>query len=456
MATIYIRNVLSSLDCTAAELQYVRKNLSVMAPGYRYTKMFKLRKWDGKVNVVKTNGRFPTGLVPVVADCLESPTIIDERKISTPILYPPTVKLRDYQHDACLKFLSNSYKGTWWPRGVIQVATGGGKTEMAIGLIEIVARPTLFLVHLKSLLRQTQERIQKYGLDCGIVGDGEKEIKYCTVATVQTLWNMMKNGEAGWLEDIEMVIFDEAHLIAAKTDKGNIFNSVSEALPRAYIRVGLTATPFQKDEYSNLLLAGATGQVVYTKTNRELIDEGWLSEAVVHLYEMPVDKKVPNSWPEAYEYGVVLNNKRNKDIRTLIEKYPSPVLVMTQRIEHGEALSGPGVPFLCGDDDTETRAKVVEELRNGVVDALVVSTIFDEGIDIPEIRTVILAGGGKSVVKGLQRLGRGLRKTKDKSLVHVVDFTDKSTRWLKSHSRTRKKLWKEQGFEIRTRRISDL
>lgn len=456
MATIRIGNIRSSIECTDKELMKVKQALKVRAPGYQYTKLYKMKKWDGRVSLLR-NRSIPTGLVPQAAKSIagffSSLVVVDDRSIKVPSFKRTTVKLREYQKEAVSSVWDKQEFGTWWPRGVIHAATGSGKTEMAMAMIEMIDVPTLFVVHLKSLLHQTKERFDFHGLSCGVVGDGEFNPAKVTIATVQTLWSNIKRGNTAWMEPFEMVIFDEAHLVAANLDKGNIFTAVGERLPNAYARIGLTATPFMKDEYSNMLLLGATGDVLYSKTNRELIDEGWLAEAAVDMYEVPYNKYIPNSWPDAYDAGVVLNRERNSAIVRMINEYPPPILVLVQRIGHGELLETPDAPFVWGRDKVEERKEAVAKLQAGEIRALIASTIFDEGIDIPQIRTIILAGGGKSVVKGLQRLGRGLRLSEGKDKVHVVDFYDRSTRWLKNHSNQRKRLWLEQGFKVEMKKL---
>ncbi len=88
-------------------------------------------------------------------------------------------------------------------------------------------------------------------------------------------------------------------------------------------------------------------------------------------------------------------------------------------------------------------------MKSGVLDGIIASTIFDEGIDLPNIQTVILAGGGKSEIKNLQRLGRGLRKTTGKVSLKLVDFIDTGSKTLKKHSEIRKGIWEEQGFVVK-------
>jgi len=177
------------------------------------------------------------------------------------------------------------------------------------------------------------------------------------------------------------------------------------------------------------------------------------------MYEVPNTPGVPNSWPECYEMGIVIHRERNAKIIECIRDAKKPVLVFVQRIGHGELLAdmakdaGMTVPFLCGNDPSSVRMRTIKQLQTGKADSVIANVIWDEGVNIPAIRTLVLAGGGKSQIKTLQRLGRGLRLDEGKDTVEVIDFFDRSTRWLRQHSAAREKVWKSQGFVIKKKSI---
>ena len=76
---------------------------------------------------------------------------------------------------------------------------------------------------------------------------------------------------------------------------------------------------------------------------------------------------------------------------------------------------------------------------------MIASPIFDEGVDLPEINSLIIAPGGKSEWKTIQKIGRGLRKKASNKPLIVYDFIDAS-RFLKKHSRARMKIYEKEGF----------
>jgi superfamily II DNA or RNA helicase len=336
---------------------------------------------------------------------------------------------------------------------------------------------TLFLVHRTELVEQAIERFAKYGIDAGRLTAGKMELgKQVVVATIQSLMSFKhavnktkkrteeqvieikrkkaRKGKAivEYLRDVEQVFVDEAHLTAATLDKGNLFTQALELMPSAYMRWGLTATPFMRAQYHDWLLEGATGQIVYDKPSKELVDEGWLAIPKFTMYY--VHCKSFGDWADDYDFALVQNAKRNNYIFNCIKGRQGPIMVLVQRIAHGYILKticdGEGIPvrFLHGEVSVPDRQQALQDLKDGLIKAVIGSTIWDEGLDIAEIRTLILAGGGKSKIKNLQRLGRGLRLSAGKDEIEVIDFFEEGSKWLKRHAKERHKLWIEEGYEV--------
>ena len=96
--------------------------------------------------------------------------------------------------------------------------------------------------------------------------------------------------------------------------------------------------------------------------------------------------------------------------------------------------------------------KLFKSQKGGAI--LVASTIFDEGVDIPEIDALILAGGGQSYIKNIQRVGRALRPKMHKDYVVIYDFLDgrnpkDKKDYLAQHTRSRIEDYKGQDFQVK-------
>ena len=209
-----------------------------------------------------------------------------------------------------------------------------------------------------------------------------------------------------------------------------------------------------REDFHDWMLEGAAGPTLYTITNRQLIEMGYLAEATVTMYQMPKFKGVPDTWPECYEFGVVLSRYRNEKIIKSMLNEDGPILCLVQSVEHGYTLeklatkAGLETLFISGKDKVQTRQGAIKWLREGKLKVVIGSTIWDQGVDIPEIATLILAGGGKSQIKQLQRVGRSLRLAEGKDHAKVIDFYDYTSRHLQQHSQQRKLIWLQQGFKV--------
>lgn len=483
------------------DLPEIFSDLRVDVPGAKFLYKYKNGEWDGKADLFKvtsyvneytTTFHTPTGLFPLLYRACRNRwgnngTLTDARQIPHTNLYPATVPLRPYQFEAISRAFSTNNELGWWPRAVIQVATGGGKTEMAVAMYQMHPVPTMFLVHRKDLLYQAKDRFVKYGIPCGIVGDGQFDLYNpgVTIATMQTIAAIFRNmrGQTDVRDDPRMVhlvravhetrqvFFDEAHLMASDLDKGNQFIDISNQFISAYARWGLTATPFMRTQYDNLLLMGATGDLACAVTNEQLIEAGFLSVPKVIMKKVSgtmattfkgnfrSSKATSAYWREVEERGIKYYSARNEIIIREATAGPHPCLILVKTIEQAESIKlkcasmgVPFFPFLTGSAGAAERRQAVADLRSGKLKILMATTIFDEGVDIPELAKVILASGGKSPVKLLQRIGRGLRKAEGKNSVEVIDFTDTHHPMLERHAVERRALWKSQGFNVQVER----
>lgn len=453
-----------------AQLTKLQNHFKSEVPSAKYTWEYKRFKktngregWDGTVTVIGESTM--TGLLPDVLELMDKNTTLhNERNVPLHTALSPTkVPLRDYQYAAVRAAFSNKHPRLgWWPRGILHVATGGGKTEIAVAMYQMNPLPTFFLVHRKDLMFQAHERFRKYGIQAGMIGAGKwAPSDSLNIVTMQTMASVLKKKDAptkkqkqlwGLIQQCEQVFFDEAHLMASKIEKGNAFITISQWFNNAYCRWGLTATPFMRGQYDNALLQGVAGNTLYKIGNQELIEAGHLSMPTIRIKRVSGGIYVPKmqaskQYQQVYKKGIILHENRNNMIRDEINKGPHPCLCLVAKVEHADALGyTPGTVVLTGKSSNAVRKEAIEDVKAGRVKAIIATTIFDEGIDLPNIRKVILAGGGKSIVKSLQRVGRGLRKAEGKSTVEIVDFLDEQHWFLKNHSKIRMKLWVEQGL----------
>lgn len=158
--------------------------------------------------------------------------------------------------------------------------------------------------------------------------------------------------------------------------------------------------------------------------------------------------------------AIIYNEERTRHIGYIIselirlEMYP--VVVMSTYVAYAKILyehikergipvavvTGRGIKCFDGTNEVcgkhgaiKSRREIYEAVRQGKFKVLIGTTLLDEGIDIPEIRTVFLAYSFRSVVGSKQRIGRGLRKAPEKSFLFVIDIVDHLVRTTPSYCR---------------------
>lgn len=111
--------------------------------------------------------------------------------------------------------------------------------------------------------------------------------------------------------------------------------------------------------------------------------------------------------------------------------------------------------YVHGAHTTEQREAAIEQLVAGRLEVLVCSVIFQEGVDVPALRSVVIAAGGQSTIAAIQRVGRGLRKSEGKTSCVVWEVLDRGQRWLEAHARARRLAYQAEGYEVRVEHLGD-
>lgn len=405
----------------------------------------------------------------------------DETKIEeSSIVYPDIDKnlldgitLREYQIEGISSSLAHK-------RGLIQVHTGGGKTEMMIGvcryLLDNSDSKVLICVPSTNLLYQTYGRMVKRGVsenNISLLGDGNQLDTSCRVciSTVQSAYSRLSSegDQSDWLKSVDCLMLDEAHHSKCRT-----WSTVIDRISPEYL-LGFSAEPFHRDKdhlISDLILRGIIGPVIHRVTVDYLVDHGYLSKP----YVVAMDSKYAGNiyhvidWKLVNKSCIVKNSLRNTLIRdiaaTLINKDKKP-LILVQQISHGQELAasisklGYNVTMMKGglsvtkyldgniiDTYTDSEGQVVKDFNEGKIDALIGTSTLDEGVDIPALSAVILAGGGKGRIRVLQRLGRSIRKKPGLNVSYVIDFRDRFNVVTNSHFKKRKSLYDELRIPV--------
>lgn len=350
------------------------------------------------------------------------------------------IQLRDYQLEAARKALENQ-------RGIIAAATNAGKTEIAAAIISAVKKPAIFIVHRSNLALQTRDRFrERLRLEVDLFGAGGKDFGPVTVATIQSLYSVLKKGKLPELDLFEVVFVDEAHHEASSQ-----YMYVLKRMPNAFWRFGLTGTPHRdKNDPKWWKFVASTGGILFEIKNQQLIEMGVSAKAKIYFYEFKHSDADYYSWQEVYRHLVEENLERNLLIKQLVEDSEPGVLVAVRTIRHGKQLQNliRNSVLLTGEDSVEKRKQELKKLVEGKNKIIIATTWFYEGMDVPEIKTLVNASGGLSDIELLQKLGRGLRKKSDDSDLVFIDIYDKNNKYLEKHSAVRLQILEKEGLDV--------
>ena len=440
-------------------------------PYARYLPAVRLGRWDGKVSYFQMGGSTYVNLLPEIIPILENFNydieLDDQRDYATTFdfeqvtensfshhTWPKThpragdpVQLRDYQVEIVNNFLAN-------PQCLQEVATGAGKTIMTAALsqrCEAHGR-SIVIVPNKSLVTQTEADYKNLGLDVGVFFGDRKEFgcthTICTWQSLNVLLKNTKNATADvsigdFLEGVVCVIVDEVHMAKADALK-TLLTGVMSRVP---IRWGLTGTiPKEKFESQSLLVS--IGPVISQLAASELQDRGVLAQCHVNIVQL-VDHAEFTNYQSELKY-LLEQEDRLSTIANLVRQVNATgnTLVLVDRIAAGQALVAQldDAVFVSGSTKAGDRQSEYDEIATSTGKIIVATYgVAAVGINLPRIFNLVLLEPGKSFVRVIQSIGRGIRKAEDKDHVEIWDITS-TCKFAKRHLTKRKQFYKDANY----------
>jgi superfamily II DNA or RNA helicase len=162
------------------------------------------------------------------------------------------------------------------------------------------------------------------------------------------------------------------------------------------------------------------------------------------------------TWGQVYGMGIVDNDYRNGVIAQYahdLDKAGLATLILVKELAHGKGLKerlealGSKSRFVNGSTTDDMLDRRVGQFEAGTLNILIATSIFDEGVDIPAIRAIIMGTGGQSKISTLQRIGRGLRHKTGDNRVFIFDFFDDTHRFLRDHATKRLETCRAEDHE---------
>ena len=477
--------ITDEVNCKIQDLDLdVRKKLVTKfkfeVPYARHLPSVKLGRWDGKIPYFNLGGTTYVSLLPEILEWLADRNFSFELEDKRPahdfqfeqvaedsfsnIVWPTghvaegkPIILRDYQVDVINTFLEN-------PMGIQEVATGAGKTIMTAALssrVEPYGRSVVIVPNV-DLVTQTEADYRNIGLDVGVFYGNRKEYgKTHTICTWQSLNNLgkAKKGEIGeivttdeFFDGVIAVIVDETHQAKADVLKALL----TDTLAHIPIRWGLTGT-IPKEAFEQVALKVSLGEVLNQLSASELQAKGVLSNCHVNIVQTAEHSAFTNYQSEL-SY-LTTNDDRLDYIASLVQTINDKgnTLVLVDRISAGEGLVerlGDRAVFVSGSMDSKDRKTEYDEVAN-VDNKIIVATygVASVGINIPRIFNLVLIEPGKSFVRVIQSIGRGIRKAEDKDFVQIWDITG-DCKFAKRHLNKRKQFYREANYPFTQQKAS--
>lgn len=498
--TIELRNKSGLLICPNPHtFRIIREKFSIQNPNY------KQRRFAPRFYIITPAGAFEVGMWNEIHKFILSLTLPIELNISKefqqafkprleniPILNVGTYTYHDYQLHSIKEFFGHG-------RGISLLPTSSGKTVIIAGLCKSInkVRPNdriLIIVPNTSLLSQIYTAfmtefdlpiIEKWGDD--YVPTYKMPV---LVANMQILSSDLEHTVA-MLKNYNYVIIDEVHRVGekdkkAKNAKGEqtIKHQLSKIIHNIDTpnKFGLTGTlPDSVMACWNIL--GKVGPILYEKTSYEIRQKGTAADVLINVIymehsdppEIPmveqqiegapegITKLVQDTSPtakyQAEKKFLYKSEKRNAIVNKIVRKLDGNILILVDNIEQGEIMlecladTGKKVTFIQGSTDTEDRAAIlatIEQSSGNVTIAM--SQIFSTGISVKNLHHIIFMGIGKSTVKVMQSIGRGMRLHETKDIARIYDLSDNTT-YSKRHLLLRIDIYEREKLVYRTKKI---
>lgn len=451
--------------------KFLHVRLAYYPDNYFFSLKYQAGVWDGTSRLYKsTTRRFKHGMLYRVIDLLKAAGCLiqirnfpDSKEFELVGLREDLTP-REYQPEACKAIAQYRF-------GIVKAPPRAGKTMIFTMTVSSENQfPVIFLVRQVDLAYQTQKKFLKDrpGIPFGIVGDGQCDIQDVTAVTFQSAHAAfdLKYDDPDKLEEkkveekheirklfsrAKIVFVDECHTMVANSS-GNVLGKCINA----NMIIGLSATPFS-EKADAIKVEERIGPIIYHVTYSMLIKAGVIKRPHIYMYQLP-KLLISGTYKSIYKQAIVDNEFLHQLVKYLVLKLNligKSVAIQTNQISYTKKLAKIiGCPYLIGAHKTEKRQELLDQLENKEI-MCIVSTLLDQGIDIPTLDYTINLAGGYSLITTFQRM-RSLTAHEDKSEVGVIDFFHR-VKYLDRHANIRLDLYRsEPEFKIELRQADNI
>lgn len=421
-------------------------------------------QWDPRIKAYRASACYYGDILKYLQrNCIP----FEDHVLKPPPMLPITgsVKLYPYQYEAFRRWMENG------GRGIVCIATAGGKTFIGLKAIEELKLSTLILVPTLALVDQWVERLKEtLGIEAGVLGGGRHEILWVTVSTYDSAY--IHAEEIG--DKFGLLIADEVHHIFAPG-----YSQAAEMIAAPF-RLGLTSTLHRAD-MRHLDAPRLIGGVVYEISHEELIGEyvAPYEHKKVFVELMPEEKVEYEKYWGIYKAYLATHNmemKSEEDFKRLIKlsafdseareallarnkalkialNSEAKMQFLAQQLKasnektiiftlHNDLVYAISkrflIPAITHKTSDAERRLILSKFKNGEYRVIVTSQVLDEGLDVPDAERGIVLSGTGSPRQHIQRLGRLLRKREGKVAL-LIEVISRETKEMEISRRRRRK-----------------
>lgn len=335
-----------------------------------------------------------------------------------------TIQPRFAQVEALRRLEATYEEG--YDKAMVVMATGLGKTYLAAFFARRFSR-VLFIAHREEILRQAKRSFERVmpdrtgGLYDGNQKEGNADMVFASIFTL----SMKKHLHAFQPDSFDLIVVDEFHHAAASS-----YERVLRYFRPRFL-LGITATPDRNDNKD--VYALCDGNVAYRIDFIEAVRRGWLAPFRYYGIYDDIDysqiKWLGNRYDEEQLLQAQLREEVAEKILRAWEQYKKTrTLVFCSSVRQADFLSkyfqrhGYRTVSLHSKQRSISRKQAIAMLERRELDAIFTVDLFNEGVDIPSVDTLLFVRPTESLTVFTQQVGRGLRLYEGKDYCVIIDL----------------------------------
>jgi len=442
-------------------MKIMKNEFSLHVKNYFWSGKYKSGLWDGKVHFITEASLMPFGLL---LDFLRT-----HKRLFPDIKLEPDDNVKslfkgnplDIKYDLSLyprPYQKESIETTLrYTKGIIRSATASGKSLAISYIIKTLLdnRPItkvyrgLIIVPSVQLVEQFRDDMIEYGIPSQYIGRVYTGYKEWDNAIVISTWQTLKNNHKK-IELYDCMIGDECHQVKAHELK-KIFSK-----SKARYRLGFTGTlPNDQTELYNI--KSYLGPIIKEYPSGLLAEQGYIAKCNVKIFKINYPLGVEADSYNGIKEEIFSHKYRLGVVSLLVHHLNDNVLLLVSKINEGDKLikllnrhTKKEIVFLSGKDKVDIREEWRKKMmRSNNIALIATYGIFQQGINIPNLKYAILASPTKSKIRTLQSIGRTLRTHENKEDGAIIFDIIDEVKFLHKHGEKRLQYYESEGFDIK-------